>query len=395
MKVGIVGPCPPPFGGVTRILENHLRCWEDKEIDSFLIPFDVPDEPQVFHNAHLMIADRQSSMLQFVAAVFRVGWRFGICRWSSFKKLIEFDIHLRRVIRQEKLDIIYCHHADMTGLIAVKEANDSGIPVVLTVYGEAWLAVPHALRWKRAIQFSVRHADQVVSTSEHCRQGAIARGANPENASVIYAGIDLERFHREVDGKPFRDKLGIPHSAIVISVLGLALRRKLDTMLDAIELMENDREVHFLIGGVGHDARYLEDRIQMMPQKRARALGFVSEAELPSFYAATDILVVAPNTIVECMGQSMKEAMSVGKPVVGARLGGVPEALGNEVCGLMFEPDDPKDLCKKLKSLIDDPTKRATLGSNGRREAEKRFDAKASADQMYNLLAKCVRASIQ
>jgi len=394
LKVGIIGPCPPPHGGVTRILENHLRYWEGLPLETWLIAGNNPSEPEIYPQTRLIEQPKTVSPLQFLKAVFRVGWRFGLCRWSSFKRMIAFDVSVREAINKQNFDIIYAHHTTQTGLIAVTEAKRAGIPAVVTSYGETWLAENDSLRWRRAIEYTVRNADWLVSTSEHCRNGAIARGGRAESTSVIYAGIDLERFRPGLDGTAFRESIGVPADAVVISILGLALKRKLDTFLDALQSLIESPNVYVLIGGTGQDRQYLEERVKSIPGGRVKALGFVPERSLPEFYAATDVLVVAPRTIVECMGQSMKEAMSCGRAVVGARLGGVPEALEQGNCGLMFEPDNPVDLNRALKQLIEDPVLRETLGRNGRLEAEKRFDAKLSAQKMYQLLVARVEASL-
>jgi glycosyltransferase involved in cell wall biosynthesis len=393
LKVGIIGPCPPPHGGVTRILENHLRYWEGLPLETWLIPGVTPDKPEVYSQTNLIEHPNTVPLVEFIKAFFRVGLRFGLHRWSSLKSLIIFEIAVRDAIKKHKFDIIYAHHTLYTGLIAVTEARHAGIPAIVTAYGETFLAENSSRRSKRVIEYTVKNADWLVSTSEHCRKGAINIGGCAGRTSVIYAGIDLKRFRPGLDGKAFRDSLGVPVNAVVISILGLVLKRKLDTFLEALQSLIKIPNVYVLIGGTGQDRQYLEERVKTVPDGRVKALGFVPEKDLPEFYAATDILVVAPKTIVECMGQSMKEAMSSGRVVVGARLGGVPEALEHGNCGLMFEPDNPADLNRTLKQLIENPVLRETLGRNGRREAEKRFDAKASARKMYELLLERVEAS--
>ena len=386
LKIGIIGPCPPPHGGVTRIIENHLRFWEGLPIETWLIPGEFPTKPEIYSRTRLVERLERVTLMEGIMAFMRVGWWFGLCRWSSFKSLLALDILVRNAIKQYDLDIIYAHHTSATGLIAVTEAHRAGIPVVVVAYGETWLADNSSKRWRRAIRYSVKHADWLISTSEHCRKGAISRGGQPERSSVIYAGIDLERFHPGIDGRSFRNQYDIPGGAVVISILGLTLRRKLDTFLDALQSLLENLSVYVLIGGTGSDRKYLEAQVKAIPGGRVKVMGFVPEKDLPGFYAATDILVVSPRTVMECMGQSMKEAMSCGRAVVGARLGGVPEALGDENCGLMFEPENPVDLNRVLNQLIADPELREEFGLNGRRVAERRFDAKVSAQQTYDLL---------
>jgi glycosyltransferase involved in cell wall biosynthesis len=387
LKVGIIGPCPPPHGGVTRVIENHLKYWDSDEYEAVLMSPHVALNSEPYPQIRLAKASDSIKFSEFLSGILRVGWRFGLSSWSAFKSNIYFDIHVKKIIKNESFDVVYVHHAALTGLIGVTEAHAAGIPVILASYGETWLAEKSALRWKRAISYTIKNADWLVTTSEHCCNGVAHSGGNKSKATIIYAGVDLERYRPGLDGFIFRSKIGIPKSAIVVSILGLVLKRKLDTFLNALELLlKENSNLYVLIGGSGQDEAYLSSRLLSLGNERIRALGFIPEQELPFFYAATDILVVAPKTIVECMGQSMKEAMSCGVPIVGARLGGVPEALEVGNCGVMFEPDNPQDLNRALNALIDDEVYRKQLGRNGRMEAEKRFDAKISAKKMFDVL---------
>lgn len=391
IRVGIVGPCPPPHGGVTRIISNHLHFWRDSPVESFVLATNPAERYEEYPNSrHLPLALESAPLGARVLAAGRVAWRFGVSRSRTLNRNLSYDVALARTIRTESLDLLYAHHSTAAGMMAVTEARRAGIPSVVVTYGETWGASPEHRRWRRTIDYTVRNADWIVCTSEHCRNGALTRGADPRRSSVVYAGIDLDRFHPDVDGRAYRKAQGIPEDAVVISVLGLALRRKLDTFLEAIEEILDLPQVYILIGGAGQDADYLASRLSETGNSRARMLGFVPEAVLPEFYAATDILVVSPRTLIECMGQSMKEAMACGRAVVGARLGGIPEAIEDGGCGLLFEPDDPGELAAALTTLAADGELRNRMGRRGREIAEEKFDAQVSAEQTLQLFQRLV-----
>ncbi len=391
LRVGIVGPCPPPHGGITRIIANHLHFWQDQPVESWVLATNPAEAYEAYpHAHHLPLSLQRAPLGARLRAAARVGPRFGIGRLRSVNRNLSYDVAIARAIREASLDLLYAHHSTATGMMAVTEARRAGIPSVVVTYGETWGEAPAHRRWRRAIDYTVRTADWIVSTSDHCRRGALARGADPDRSSVVYAGIDLDRFHPDIDGTGYREAHGIPDDAVVISVLGLALRRKLDTFLEAIGEIVDIPSIHILIGGTGADADYLAARVSEIGDPRVRALGFVPEAVLPAFYAATDILVVSPRTLIECMGQSMKEAMACGRSVVGARLGGIPEAIEDGECGLLFEPDDPGSLAAALKTLASDGNLRARMGRRGREIAEEKFHARSSADQTLALFQRLV-----
>jgi glycosyltransferase involved in cell wall biosynthesis len=391
MRILIVGPCPPPYGGVTRYIENHLSAWNGKELEIMILPLVVPTKPEPYKNVTLLNHNKNFlSWLRVITLGLKYLSRLGLIRLQAFKNLISFASTLRSVLKIGDIDVIYAHHSNAIGMVAVSEAKKAGVPCALVAYGECWLDTKTSKRKEKAINYSVSNADWVIATSEHCRNGALNRGASYERSSVVYAGIDLIKFNTNIDGLEFREKNSIPSDAIIISVLGLALRRKLDTLIEVIPDLLMTKNVYILIGGVGDDFDYLKQSVHMLKSDRVKLLGFVDEFDLPSFYRATDIMVVSPRTLVECMGQSMKEAMACGRVIVGPRLGGIPEAVENGKSGVFFETDDPKDMTKVIKKLIGDNELRNIMGTRGREIAEEKFDALESADKTYNILKNLV-----
>jgi glycosyltransferase involved in cell wall biosynthesis len=235
-----------------------------------------------------------------------------------------------------------------------------------------------------------QEATHLIATSEHCLNGALALGRDESAADVVYAGIDLDRFNPSVDGSGWRQARGIAPEAVIVSVLGMVLRNKLDTFLDAVGQIDSNAPVVCLIGGAGGDEMYVRARSAGIEDTRIEMLGFVPEEELPEFYAATDILVASPRTLLECMGQSMKEAMACGTTVVGARLGGIPEAVECGVTGLLYEAEDAADLARAISQLADDNDARERMGAAGRKSAEEHFDSAISAEQTLSIFRRVV-----
>jgi glycogen synthase len=119
---------------------------------------------------------------------------------------------------------------------------------------------------------------------------------------------------------------------------------------------------------------------------RVRFHGTVGEAELRGFYAACDILV-APSRF-ESFGLVLLEGMIFGKPVVGCRVGGMPEVVGDEEGGLLAEIDDAASLASCIDRLLGDPTLRERLGQAGRLRYERRFSPEAMAAGVRNAMLK-------
>lgn len=384
MKIGIIGPCPPPHGGVTRVIENNAHFWKEEGIECYLIPMGLPKNPTPSPDLELVDYRKYTSLNNKFFTIMKEALRFpGLYSYTFFR----YNTALYNIIKKFDIDILYAHHTFHGGLSAVLQSKLLNIPAVVVSYGQTWMVTESDKKHYKMQKFVLENTNRVISTSEHCRQGAIKIGADPLKADVVYAGIDIEKLNPNVDGTEFIKKHEIGNDEIVVSLLGLVLKRKIDTFIKSLVHLnlKPEKDVKVLIGGVGEDYSYLESMVQKYDLQFVKRLGFVPDAELPQFYAATDIFVVAQNTLIECMGQSMKEAMACGVPVVGSNIGGVPEAIVDGETGLLFEPDNPEDLAEKIKILIDDEVLRERIGMNARETSVEKFDARKSAKKTLKI----------
>jgi alpha-1,3-rhamnosyl/mannosyltransferase len=91
---------------------------------------------------------------------------------------------------------------------------------------------------------------------------------------------------------------------------------------------------------------------------RVHFTGYVSDEDLVQLYNTATALVFP--SLWEGFGLPAVEAMACGLPVLASRRGSLPEVVSD--AGLLFEPDDPSDIARKILSLLDDGELRARLG---------------------------------
>jgi glycosyltransferase involved in cell wall biosynthesis len=75
---------------------------------------------------------------------------------------------------------------------------------------------------------------------------------------------------------------------------------------------------------------------------------------------------------------------------VATRVGGLPEAVAEDVGGLLVPPDDPAALAAALLALLDDPQRRAALGRAGREWVRERYDWPTNVAQMLAVYERVV-----
>lgn len=104
-----------------------------------------------------------------------------------------------------------------------------------------------------------------------------------------------------------------------------------------------------------------------------RSIPWRSHSEMPDLYSQCDIVVI-PSLWPEPFGMVTLEAMAAGLPVVASRIGGLADIFEDGIEGYHFAPGNADDLAEKLKLLLDDESKRVTMGISARRRVEERHD---------------------
>ena len=86
------------------------------------------------------------------------------------------------------------------------------------------------------------------------------------------------------------------------------------------------------------------------------------------------MFVVVPSEWYENNPLSIIESFVLGKPVVGARIGGIPELVKDNITGLTFKSGDARDLKDKITKLVSSPEEIVRIGKNAREFVEREFN---------------------
>lgn len=199
----------------------------------------------------------------------------------------------------------------------------------------------------------------------------------------INNAIDLAPFDRAA---PARDRLGLAPDDLVFAIVGSITQRKGHDRLLRVwpRLVERVPQARLLVVGAPAspaDEAFM-DRLRSAEAPNVVWLG--SRSDVPAIMHSIDVLVVPSRT--EGMGRVNLEAMAAGRPVIGARAGGIPEVVIDGTTGLLFEGDDPEDLLRCLVRLAGSSREREAMGRAGRARVERHFDQAIQLDRVLGLL---------
>jgi glycosyltransferase involved in cell wall biosynthesis len=108
---------------------------------------------------------------------------------------------------------------------------------------------------------------------------------------------------------------------------------------------------------------------------RVRFMGAMSQSELAYWMANSSVLVL-PSTS-EGLGRVIIEAMATGTPVIGSRVGGIPELVEDGVSGFLVPTGDEIALAERLRWILTNPDNAGAMGERGRRFVEHFFSTES------------------
>lgn len=260
---------------------------------------------------------------------------------------------LKRLLAQVQPDLLhtFLFHANVAGRLCARLAGLSA-PVVASIRVEdpRW--------WHRAGErLTARWADAFVANSEAMGAFLVREVRLPGRKVTVIPNALLPGPGPEPGA--FRREIGLaPEAPLVVGVGRLHPQKGFDTLVEA---MAGIPAVLALVGDG-------QERARLETLARKLGVDLRLPGRLPSAASAlADADLVAQPSRWEGMPNAVLEAMALGKAVLGARVGGIPELLDD--AGVLVPTDDPSALGEGLRGLLADPSRRASLGHEARRRA--------------------------
>lgn len=288
-------------------------------------------------------------------------WNYGIA--CGFTGLV------RRVIREEKPDLVVCNKILFWSSLSVIPLALTGHKVILltdALVGMTW--------WGRTLAF--RLASRVYAWTLGwlillCSYRFVTFHPEPEGLlgllgvrgkwRVIPTGIDPSRYD---PAKPAPDPAS--RSCAITYVGRLESVKGVDDFLAAAALVKKEHpEAVFRVVGLAPEGHPLRVRYGDV----AEFLGL--RDDIPAILKQTDVFVMPSYS--EGLSNAIMEAMSSGCACVVTEVGGNPFLVQNGVSGFLFAPGDREALAAHLRRLIEDPRKRAMMGQAARGRIESAF----------------------
>jgi glycosyltransferase involved in cell wall biosynthesis len=276
---------------------------------------------------------------------------------------------LRAVIRSFRPQVIHTH-SSKAGILGRLAARLERVPAVIhTVHGFGFTPLqpaPLRMAFRTTESVLARFTDHFVTVSERDRQRGVEMGLFPPGrATVIRAGIDLEKFGAAAAGDGVRERLGVSADSPLVAQIGnfKAQKAPLDFVRVAAAVRKRIPEAWFAMVGDGP--------LRGKAEELARSLGVADRMvfcgwwdDVPGLLAVTTVSVLTSRH--EGLPCSIVESLAAGVPVVATAVDGTVEVVRSGGNGFLAPAGDIGALAEGVCTILADA------------ETRKRFAAAAS-----------------
>jgi glycosyltransferase involved in cell wall biosynthesis len=318
---------------------------------------------------------------------------------------------LIRLIRKTRPDIAHLHmidHQISPSILPV--LKKAGIPVVQTVHtfklvcpsyrlyhmgrqevcekclkGTPWRALAERCHknsffatllvvletmFHKAFRFYERGVDLFLVPSRFMGMKLIEGGIRREKVRHLFYTIDIGRYEPSYTSEAYFIYYG-----------RLSEEKGLLTLLEAVRTGVG---LPLHIAGDGPQRPVLEKTVRERKINAVRFLGALEGAALRRAVARARFVVV-PSEWYENSPLVIYESMALGKPVIGADMGGIPELIEPGVDGLLYPAGDAEALRSRIRLLAEHPELPPKMGRAARKKAERLFDPSVHYDRLMEL----------
>ena len=296
---------------------------------------------------------------------------------------------LRKLLAGHEVALLHAHFG-VEGVYAVRLAAALQVPLVTTLHGfdvtvtKTRLLASRKPSWLNYVAWRgelFAAGARFICVSEHIRRCAIRWGYPPDRIEVLPIGVDVDAI-QPVD---MPEQPRILHVARLVEKKGTAdLIRAFAEVRTAVPAAE------LVVIGAGPLRERLADLAKALDVgSSVRFLGARPHSEVLDWMRRSRVLclpsVTAASGDQEGLGMVLLEAGAMGRPVVGTRHGGIPEAVTDGLNGYLVAERDIPALAERLITLLRDPQLCGSLGRAGREMVVERFNLRRQTDRLESL----------
>jgi glycosyltransferase involved in cell wall biosynthesis len=285
------------------------------------------------------------------------------------------SFQIRKLIKEFNYNIIHAHTSHAHSLAFLASINTGVIRLVtrrvdFTIFRNRFLPL-------NGIKYRFM-ADYYIAISKKIKAVMVADGIAADRIFVVHSGIDLDRFSGVAGDSLIPEFHLHPDQRVVINVAHLAGHKGQQFLVRAIpHVLEKIPGVRFFIIGEGElltELQTLSDSLGI-----TQALTFTGfRGDVGAFYNIADLFVMS--SVQEGLGTAMIDALALGKPVVAANAGGIPEIIKDGETGRLVDAANPLALAQGIIQMLTNKDQAQAMAQRGQALVKEKFSIDAMVE---------------
>jgi glycosyltransferase involved in cell wall biosynthesis len=289
---------------------------------------------------------------------------------------------VREIVRAEGVDVVHTHHS-----------HDHWLGWL----GRGPAALVRTFHNRRAVRRGwptsalYRRTDALIAVSREIEESARHAGVPPERLVLVDGVVDLSRFANGDGGAAIRREFALGDAPVLGCVARLAARRGHELLIRAFQqVLAEHPHARLLLVGKGEARARLEALVGELGLGREVLFTGYRDADLPDVLQALDAFALMGAGSDESCRAAL-EAMAAARPVVGRRVGALPETVVHGVTGLLVDDDRPESVAAALRALLAEPARAAAMGRAGLERARSLYGPDAHAARVEEIYAAAMK----
>ena len=223
--------------------------------------------------------------------------------------------------------------------------------------------------------------DFIITPSEFYREKMIEDGIPENKIKALHNFVELKDYDLEVSDEEY--------------ALYFGRLSKEKGILNLINAFTKLKEGKLYIAGEGPEKETIEKIIKENNlEDRIKLLGFLNADQMKDTIRKCKFVIV-PSIWYENCPYSVMETLAIGKPVIGANIGGIPELVKNEQSGLTYKYDNIDDLANKMETLFNNEELVTEYGTNAKKQANELYGKDIYYKNIMSIYEKLVKGDIK
>ncbi len=183
----------------------------------------------------------------------------------------------------------------------------------------------------------------------------------------------------------------------ILFIGGLVEHKGIQYLIEAFpKILEEVPEAKLNIIGKGpaNDPNNIEDYLkrrvsELKLDEKVTFFGSIKNESVRDYYQKANVVVV-PSISMDNSPMVIYEAMASGRPVVGSKIGGIPELIRDRETGYLTEPRNPEDIAKKVIKVLSDRNLAERFGKTSREITLSEYSHETHYENLMKIYQKLV-----